>query len=410
MSKVNKQKIFNDPIYGFVNISHSIIFDLIEHKYFQRLRHIKQTGFSSFVYPGANHSRFHHAIGCLHLMQKVIHVLRQKKVQITHEEEIAVSIAILLHDIGHGPFSHALEKTILEDVYHETISMKLMEILNQEFSGQLTMALEIFNKKYHKKFLSQLISSQIDIDRLDYLKRDSFYSGVSEGNINAERLITMMNVENNSLVIDAKGIYSVEKFLTSRVFMYWQVYLHKTSISAEIYLQQILKRARELLRLNYKLEGSKNLIYFLSKNNENYTKSDLDLFTQLDDHDLMYSLKIWQNSEDKILAYLSSSLILRKLPNSSIIKNKVSEEKLQEYKHEAEKLLEIENGSYFVHQTELKIQVYDQNQSTIFLKYKEGDLVALTDSEHQTMHPVLNQEIKKYHLCYLDKEKFIQFK
>jgi uncharacterized protein len=297
----NKLKIFNDPIYGFVQIPNSIVYDLIEHPYFQRLRHIKQTGFSSIVYPGANHTRFHHALGCLHLMQKAIISLKEKNIEITKEEENAVYIAILLHDIGHGPFSHALESAIVQNIHHETLSLKIMEQLNLEFDGELELAIKIFNKQYHKNFLSQLIASQLDIDRLDYLKRDSFYTGVSEGNINSDRLITMMNVVDDNLVIEAKGIYSVEKLLTSRMFMYWQVYLHKTSVSAEIYLVQVLKRAKELVQRGEKLEASKALLYFLTKSDKEFETKELEIFTCLDDHDVMMAIKNWQSHEDKIL-------------------------------------------------------------------------------------------------------------
>ena len=226
----NKLKIFNDPIYGFITIPNSQIFDLIEHKYFQRLRRITQMGLSYLVYPGANHTRFHHAIGCMHLMQKAVNVLRFKGVTISEEEEDALYIAILLHDIGHGPFSHAMEHSIVNGISHEEISLLFMEYLNEQFNGSLTLAIKIFKGDYERPFLCQLISSQLDMDRADYLKRDSFYTGVAEGNINSERLITMLNVSDNNLVVEEKGIYSVEKFLVARRFMYWQVYLHKTGL------------------------------------------------------------------------------------------------------------------------------------------------------------------------------------
>ena len=249
MSQINKLKILNDPIYGFITIPNTLIYDLIQHPYFQRLRRISQMGMSYLVYPGAHHTRFHHALGCMHIMQKAVQVLRFKDVKISEQEENALYIAILLHDIGHGPFSHAMEHSIVEGVHHEEISMLFMNRLNAEFEGKLDLAIQVFKGEYHRKFMLQLISSQLDMDRLDYLKRDSFYSGVAEGNINSERLIQMMNVENDLLVIEEKGIYSVEKFLGARRLMYWQAYLHKTSVVAELILTKILKRAKELTHI-----------------------------------------------------------------------------------------------------------------------------------------------------------------
>ncbi len=410
MSYINKLKIFNDPIYGFVQIPNTIVYDLIEHPYFQRLRNIKQTGFASIVYPGSNHTRFHHALGCLHLMQKAVSTLRDKKIEITEQEEKAVYIAILLHDIGHGPFSHALESEIVENTHHETISLKIMEQLNKEFSGELTLAIKIFNKQYHKNFLSQLIAGQLDIDRLDYLKRDSFYTGVSEGNINSDRLITMMNVVDDNLVIEAKGIYSVEKLLTSRMFMYWQVYLHKTSVSAEIYLVQVLKRAKELLKLGVEVKASDPLLYFLTRSEHNFEEKDIQIFALLDDHDMMMALKNWQSHEDKILSILSRALIQRKLPISVITKKEQPKEIIEKYKKKVEQELEIEDGSYFVHQTKLQLEFYNHTQSPIYLKYKDGMVVNLIDSEHQAMTPISLQIIKKYHLCYLNDDKLNKIK
>ena len=410
MNYINKLKIFNDPIYGFVQIPNSIVYDLIEHPYFQRLRNIKQTGFTSIVYPGANHTRFHHALGCLHLMQKAIETLKQKKIEITEEEEKAVYIAILLHDIGHGPFSHALESTIVENIHHETISLKLMEQLNKEFNGELALAIKIFNKQYHKIFLSQLIASQLDIDRLDYLKRDSFYSGVSEGNVNSDRIITMMNVANDNLVIEAKGIYSVEKLLTSRMFMYWQVYLHKTSVSAEIYLVQVLKRAKELVKKGVKVEASEPLLYFLTKSDKKFETKELQIFAELDDYDMMMALKNWQKHEDKTLSILSRCLIQRKLPVCSISKEKQSDVILENHKKNIQQTLQIEDASYFVHQKKLELEIYNTQESPIYLKYKDGMVVNLSDSEHQAMTPFLEKSIKKYHVCYLNETKLKEIK
>ena len=293
MQASNKLKIFNDPIYGFITIPNSVIFDLIEHKYFQRLRRISQMGLSYLVYPGAHHTRFHHAIGCMHLMQKAVNVLRFKGIEISEAEENALYIAILLHDIGHGPFSHAMEHSIVNGVSHEEISLLFMEELNAEFNQSLTLAISIFKREYHRNFMCELISSQLDIDRADYLKRDSFYTGVSEGNINSERLITMLNVKDDNLVIEHKGIYSVEKFLVARRLMYWQVYLHKTSLVAEQLIIRVLKRAKELSKNGEILEASKPLSYFLQNEiglNE-FNKESLELFAQLDDYDIISAMK-----------------------------------------------------------------------------------------------------------------------
>ena len=263
MSQTNKLKIFNDPIYGFITIPNTLIYDLIQHPYFQRLRRISQMGMSYLVYPGAHHTHFHHALGCMHIMQKAVQTLKFKGVSISSEEENALYIAILLHDIGHGPYSHAMEHSIVEEVHHEELSLLFMEQLNKEFDGELALAIQVFKGEYHRKFMLQLISSQLDMDRMDYLKRDSFYSGVAEGNINSDRLIQMMNVQDDVLVIEEKGIYSVEKFLVARRLMYWQAYLHKTSVVAELILTKILKRAKELTQKGLVLPCSESLQFFM---------------------------------------------------------------------------------------------------------------------------------------------------
>jgi len=296
VSKTNKFKIFNDPIYGFITIPNTLIFDLIEHPYFQRLRHISQMGLSSMVYPGAHHTRFHHALGCMYLMQKAVRVLRFKGASINDTEEQALYIAILLHDIGHGPFSHALEGFFLPTISHESISLHYMEALNQEFDGALSEAISIFKNNHPRKFLYQLISSQLDMDRLDYLKRDSFYTGVVEGSINSDRLIAMLHVKNDELVIEEKGIYSIEKFLLSRRFMYWQVYLHKTGLIAERLLKRVLQRARELLTEGKTIKASKNLLFLLNTKriNKNEINLYLQTFSTIDDHDIWSAIKEWQ--------------------------------------------------------------------------------------------------------------------
>jgi HD superfamily phosphohydrolase len=321
VSEVNKLKIFNDPIYGFISIPNALVYDLIQHPYFQRLRRISQMGLSYLVYPGANHTRFHHALGCMHIMQKAVEVLRFKDVSISSEEENALYIAILLHDIGHGPFSHAMEKSIVEDIHHEEISLLFMNQLNVEFTGQLSLAIQVFRGEYHRKFMLQLISSQFDMDRMDYLKRDSFYSGVAEGNVNSERLIQMMNVVDDVLVIEEKGIYSVEKFLMSRRLMYWQVYLHKTSLVAELILMKVLKRAKELTQKGVLLPCSESLLFFMQHKitSATFNGENLDLFSQLDDFDIISALKSWQKQDDFILSSLSKMIV-----NRDLLKIKVS--------------------------------------------------------------------------------------
>ena len=313
----NKHKILNDPIYGFTAIPNELIFDILEHPYYQRLRRITQLGLTYLVYPGAYHTRFHHALGAMHLMQKAVKTLQSKGHKITPDEETGVLAAILLHDIGHGPFSHALEHSIVNGVNHEDISLMIMDRLNEQFDGKLSLAIQIFKNQHPKLFLHQLISSQLDLDRLDYLKRDSFYTGVSEGVINSDRLISMFNVRNGELVIDAKAIYSVEKFIIARRLMYWQVYLHKAVLSAEFTLVEILKRAKYLVQNGTELFSTLALNEFLKKNHSledfNTNPGLLDTFCLLDDFDIMTSVKEWVHHKDKVLSLLCTKIIERKL-------------------------------------------------------------------------------------------------
>ena len=335
--KTNKKKIINDPVFGFINIRSELVFDLIEHPYFQRLRRIKQLGLSCLVFPGANHSRFEHALGAVHLMRSAIAILKLKGQEISDDEADAVTIAILLHDIGHGPFSHVLENTLVSDIPHERISLLLMEELNRQFEGKLDLAIRIFKDQYPKRFLYQLVSSQLDVDRLDYLSRDSFFSGVSEGIVGAERIIKMLNVKNDELVIEYKGIYSVENFLIARRLMYWQVYLHKTVISAEYLLINVLVRARELVMNGKDLFTTPILRVFLTnkislddfiQNRMIEGKPALSLFAGLDDNDIFASVKVWQEHPDSILAYLSRCIINRRLYKIKISKKPVPELRL----------------------------------------------------------------------------------
>ncbi|NRB47542.1 MAG: HD domain-containing protein [Saprospiraceae bacterium] len=314
---MSKKKIFNDPVYGFISVPYGILFKLVEHPIFQRLRRIKQLSLTHYVYPGALHTRFHHALGALHLMRQAIRTLQEKGVEITDEEAEAVQIAILLHDVGHGPFSHTLEHTLI-NVTHEELSTWFMEQLNGEFDGALSMAISIFQNQYPKHFLHQLVSGQLDMDRMDYLTRDSFFTGVYEGVIGYDRIIKMLSVKNDELVVEEKGIYSIEKFLIARRLMYWQVYLHKTVLSAEQMLVRTLQRAKTLARAGQAVEASKSLHYFLHFDLEgdelNQEKNTLlQHFASLDDFDVVAALKAWQHSEDEILSYLATSLINRKL-------------------------------------------------------------------------------------------------
>ncbi|MBQ0147028.1 MAG: HD domain-containing protein [Flavobacteriaceae bacterium] len=394
----NKFKIINDPVHGIISIPNALVYDIIQHQFFQRLRKISQTGLTELVYPGAKHSRFNHALGCLHLMQNALTILKAKNVSITEEEATGAYIAILLHDLGHGPFSHSLEYSIIENSHHEEVSLQMMEKMNEEFDGQLTLAIQIFTGKYHKKFLSQLVSSQLDIDRLDYLKRDSFFTGVVEGNINPERIISMMNVCDNELVIDSKGISSVEKFLMARIFMYNNVYLHKTSFSAENYLIQVLRRAKELVTNGKYLFATSAFKYFLEGNEKGkLSELGLKLFASLDDSDVMSAIKEWQNDEDLILSYLSKAIVERKLPKSVLNMIPLSENELCKEEEKVRKALGLDDVSYFVQQTEIKITPYQPNKFPIKVLFKNGSIQEITTSEQSLLHDVLKQSITKYH-------------
>ncbi|MEN9907677.1 MAG: hypothetical protein RLZZ540_818 [Bacteroidota bacterium] len=404
MSQINKLKIFNDPIYGFITIPNALIYDLIQHPYFQRLRRITQMGLSYLVYPGANHTRFHHALGCMHLMQKAVDVLRFKEVSISEEEENALYIAILLHDIGHGPFSHAMEKSIVEDVHHEEISLLFMRQLNVEFKGQLSLAIKIFEGDYHRKFMLQLISSQLDMDRMDYLKRDSFYSGVAEGNVNSERLIQMMNVEDDFLVIEEKGIYSVEKFLMSRRLMYWQAYLHKTSLVGELILTKILKRAKELTLKGIVLPCSEPLQFFMQNRIilESFDTETLDLFSQLDDFDIISALKAWQRHDDFILSSLSKMIINRDLLKIKLTSEKVAIDDLNPLKERfaLENNISIADTNYFIFKGKIKNQAYDKEAEPIRILKKDRTVEDVIESSDQLNLKSLSKSVTKYYICF----------
>ncbi len=404
LDKVNKLKIFNDPIYGFITIPNSLIFDLIAHKYFQRLRRISQMGMSYLVYPGAHHTRFHHAMGSMHLMQKAVNVLRFKGVEISNDEENGLLIAILLHDIGHGPFSHAMEHSIVTGISHEAISLLFMERLNAEFNGSLTLAISIFKGEYHRNFMCQLISGQLDMDRADYLKRDSFYTGVAEGNINAERLITMLNVVDDELVVEEKGIYSVEKFLVARRLMYWQVYLHKTSVVAEQLLMRVLKRAKELTNKGVELKASRALTYFLMNeiNATNFNDEILEVFAHLDDYDIVSAMKEWQYHEDFVLKNLCDMIINRDLLKVKLKDKKRKIEKVKEHKDMLMKRYNIssEEADYFVFTGQISNQAYQIKSQNINILHKSGKIQDIVKASDQLNLKALSKPVTKYYICY----------
>ncbi|MEN8928985.1 MAG: HD domain-containing protein [Flavobacteriales bacterium] len=398
-------KILNDPIYGFITIRYPIILKLIDHAYFQRLNRIKQLGLSYMVYPGAHHTRFHHAIGAMHLMQNAIDVLKQKNVEISEEEELGVLIAILLHDIGHGPFSHALEHTLVKGISHEDISILLMNKLNNEFGGELSLSIDIFTNKYKKKFLHQLVSSQLDMDRLDYLKRDSFYSGVSEGVVSSDRIINMLNVHNDELVIEEKGIYSIEKFIVARRLMYWQVYLHKTVLAAESFLVQLLKRAKYLAEKSVELHASPVLKKFLYNN---YSKADFDssevleYFTKLDDTDLYSAIKTWADHEDFTLSRISRALINRELPKIIIQKEPFEAVRIENLKKLVMDTYSIgkEEVDYFVFDNYITNNAYNAKKDVINIKFKTGEILNITEASDNFNIQSLTEPVKKYFVCY----------
>jgi len=404
MPKTNKLKIFNDPIYGFITIPSTLIFDLIEHPYFQRLRHISQMGLSSMVYPGAHHTRFHHALGCMYLMQKAVRVLRFKDIEINNEEEQALYIAILLHDIGHGPFSHTLEGFFLPNISHETISLAYFEALNKEFKGALDIAISIFTNTHKRKFLYQLISSQLDMDRLDYLKRDSFYTGVVEGSINSDRLIAMLNVKNDELVIEEKGIYSIEKFLLSRRFMYWQVYLHKTGLIAERLLKRILQRAKELIAQDIHLSASSSLYSLLKVTsvNEKELFTFLQAFSTIDDHDIWSAIKEWQYHDDFVLSKLSKMIIQRNLPRVELTDKDFSDDYINEIKNKAIKIKGINkmNIDYFVFTGKVSNHAYNKEKGGIKVLLKNGNVQEWLSVDTQFQSSALTEISVKYYLAY----------
>lgn len=407
MINANKLKIFNDPIYGFVTIPYEIVYDLIDHPYFQRLRRIKQLGLTNLVYPGALHTRFHHAMGAMHLMCQAVDTIRSKGHEITEEEAQGVTIAILLHDIGHGPFSHALEHSIVNNITHEDLSEIFMDKLNIQFEGKLDLAIKIFQNKYKKKFLHQLVSSQLDMDRLDYLKRDSFFTGVSEGVISSDRIIKMLNVVNDQLVVEAKGIYSIEKFIIARRLMYWQVYLHKTVLSAENLLVNILRRAKELAEKKVDLFCTPALKTFLYNkyHKEDFIKKNnlIETFALLDDYDIMASVKVWVNNNDKVLSTLCKQLVDRNLFKIELQNNAFKDDKISSLKNNAKKQLGLSDkeSNYFVFTGNVTNDAYRADKIRINILAKDGTVRDIADASDQLSIDVLAKTVKKYFLCYI---------
>jgi len=405
---LNKKKIINDPVYGFINIPSELVFDLISHPFFQRLRYIKQLGMTHLVYPGALHTRFHHALGAMHLMSLAIEVLRGKGQEISRTEEEAATIAILLHDIGHGPFSHALEHSLVKGIHHEDISMLMMEKLNHEFQGRLSTAIEVFTGKYPKKFLQQLISSQLDLDRMDYLNRDSFFTGVSEGVISFDRIIKMFNVADDHLVIEEKGIYSIEKFLVARRLMYWQVYLHKTVIAGEQLLVKILKRAKDLAEKGEELFATPALQHFLKNDvkKTGFLEEDIHLlqFSRLDDQDIFASVKVWRDHPDRVLSLLCTMLVNRTLLKTEISNSSPDVNRMQIIKDNTEISLNINQDevSYFVFTDVISNRAYNtgEGNSTINILMKNNETIDIAKASDLSNLESLDKTVTKHILCY----------
>lgn len=403
MGNSRKLKIINDPIYGFIPVHNELIFQIIEHPYVQRLRYISQMGLSYLVYPGAHHTRFHHALGAMFLMQRAVSVLRQKGIDISSSEEEALYLAILLHDIGHGPFSHGLEGKIVTSMSHEALSLAIMNRLNTEFNGALNLAIDIFKGEHPKRFLKQLVSGQLDMDRLDFLRRDSFYTGVAEGSVSAQRLITMLHVVDDALVVEEKGIHSVENFLVARRLMYWQVYLHKASLCAEHILMNIIKRARALKSLGIDIGLKGPLSYFLSeKTDDKMSDNDLNIFLKLDDIDVVSALKQWMEHDDFVLRELSKTIITRKLFKIDIGESEFPSEHIEEQrkKFALKHNLSTEEASYFVFTGSVSNLAYNQSKENIQLLRKNGTLIDVAQASDQLHIQALSKKVVKYFQCY----------
>ncbi len=406
MKKTNKRKIINDPVFGFIDIPNDFIYDIIQHPYFQRLHRIKQLGLSSYVYPGAQHTRMQHSLGAMHLMGEAVAQIRKQGHEITQVEAESVRACILLHDIGHGPFSHALEHSLVSEVHHEEISLILMQKINEELEGKLDMAIEIFTDRYPKRFLHQLVSGQLDMDRLDYLSRDSFFSGVSEGIIGAARIIKMLNIHNDQLVVEAKGIYSIEKFLVARRLMYWQVYLHKTSVAAEKMLMNILKRAKELAMQGVELFASPALHYFLYNevNKSNFRNNDtaLENFTLLDDSDLICAIKVWSTHSDVVLSTLCKSFTNRRLFKVEILAEKLNDQKQLEMLAQYKSFFNVSDNDarYFMGDEVVTTDTYSPEDDNINILFRDGTMKDIAEASDMLNISVLTKKVEKHFFCY----------
>lgn len=404
MGPQNKHKIINDPVYGFITVRHPLSLDLMDHRYVQRLRRITQLGLSHFVYPGAVHNRFHHAVGAMHLMQEALDALREKQIDISPEEAEAVCAAILLHDVGHGPFSHALEHSIVRGVNHEDISTLMMNRINEAFGGALDLAIRIFNDDYPRRFLHALVSSQLDMDRLDYLGRDSFYSGVAEGKVGSERIIKMLNVIDDMVVVEQKGIYSIEKFVVARRLMYWQVYLHRTVLAAEYMLMLVLRRAKLLASSGVPLFSTPALSIFLHEAYDHaHFLADpeiLERFSELDDSDILCAMKAWQHHEDPVLSELSRSIIQRQLFRIELRDTPFTEEEIAEKKSQIRKKMgfDAEAADFLVHCDSISNQAY--SAGGIPIRFKDGSIRDFAEASDHFTPEILQRSIVKHALCY----------
>lgn len=400
------RKIINDPVYGFITLDHPLIFKVIAHPWYQRLRRIHQMAFAQLVYPGAVHTRLHHSLGAYHLMCNALHELKNKGVDITPDEEVAAKIAILLHDIGHGPYSHALENKLLKDIHHETISIRIMEILNQELQGALSLAIAIFTNQYHKPFLHQLISGQLDVDRMDYLTRDSFFTGVSEGVIGYDRILKMLTVRDNELLVEEKAIYSIEKFLVSRRLMYWQVYLHKTVLCAEKMLVKIVERAQELIARGETVNCTSSVFDFFLQNHSTVTSIDahLERFCLLDDYDVLATIKNWVFHPDKVLSKLCHCLVTRRLLKVKLTANPLPQDWLDEQRNRICRAMQIDpqDCHYFLFGGVAENTTYDPREERINILFKDGTVKDISKVDNALIHQTLSSPVKKYYICYLN--------
>jgi HD superfamily phosphohydrolase len=400
------QKIINDPVYGFITIDHPLVLEVIRHPFYQRLRRIQQMGFANLVYPGAVHTRLHHSLGAYHLMCTALAALKGKGIPITENEELGAKIAILLHDVGHGPFSHALENNLIENLDHESVSLQIMQLLNKEMNGELNTAIAIFTNLYPKKFLHQLVSGQLDVDRMDYLNRDSFFTGVSEGVIGYDRIIHMLTIHDGELMVQEKGIYSIEKFLVARRLMYWQVYLHKTVVSAESMLVKIIQRARERIQSGDRIySGSESLDFFLSHSPQDPSEW-LEAFSMMDDNDILSALKIWMKEDDPVLSNLSTMLINRRLLKAKLQAEPFGANLLKKHLKEASQLLNItpEDAAYFVFTGEHTNTTYNPDDEKINILFKDGSVRDISQVDNALIHRSLSTEVKKFYICYLTGE------